>query len=824
MILRTHPLAEPGCVPVAAGQTLLQMLNQASGGAEISDDIEVRVAGYIVPRAWWGKLRPKAGACITVTRNSLAGSGGGWKQILGAVVLIVVAWFAPYLGGAAASAAGFGTAATWGAAITLAASLAVNALIAPPTPSGGSNATAGQWNQLTGSSNSYNPWGVIPFVIGDCRLFPTIAAVQYNEVVGENAYFHCMFDLGHGDIEVSEIKIGDTSIESYDDVQYEVTRTPTLYTNDVFEASVGSSMENGDVVQRTTSPGTQAISIDIVHPQGLFGVGTSNKTFGLSNAFKVLYRQTGTTAWLQPTNVRWGGLAPPYASENIPGCNAFVSKESKKPFSAGMAWDVPAGQYDVQVTRLAARRGSADNTYVDACTWAILRSVKYTNPSTTGTWKLAMRIKGTDQLTGTLQTVSCRVRQRVKIYSRAVGTWSAPQPCTNAAWNVYWLMRECPALSVHVDASRIDLDSFADYAEWVEAKGFTASKVCDSATTAWELIKGLLAGSLGRLGNRNGKYCIVYDSGEQVRSMSFSPLDTKNLSISRTFTDLPHALRVQFKNPAADWQEDEIIVLDDGYSYRGVDARGNPSTAPEPSLYETLKIEQEMDAFQAWQLARYHMGQGKFRQNNITWRSDIAGLGVTSGDLVDVAHDVTEWGTGWGRVLRLEQVTDIPGATALIVLDESIETVAGSSYSAQLRLSTGDVEVVRIIGAGGLSNVFALQELPTDVRPGDACIVGLTNQETKSLLVTSWKCDKDLNTTFSAVENDPRMGPYWADPPTEITSEISGALYDGPDDPEVIAVVSNLVNGTTDDAGIRTPRVSIGLRKGSGFEVSMVMQ
>lgn len=814
LVLRAHPMAAPGFVQVAGGQSILAMLREVAGDAPLSQDLEVRVGGYVVPRVWWGKLKPKPGACITVTRDSLAGSGDTWKQVLGAVVLIVVSYFAPGWGTALAGSIG-GSAAGWTAAITLVASLAVSALISPPTPSGGTKGTEGQWNQLTGTQNSYNPWGVIPFVIGDCRFFPPIAAIQYNEVVGESAYFHCLFDLGYGDIEASDIKIGDTSVDLFDEVQYEVTKTPTLYTNDVSETNVGASLDVGDVVERTTAPGTQSISLDIVHPQGLIGVGTSNKSFGLSNAFKVLYRPTGTSTWLTPSNVRWGGLGPD--RQGIPGCNAFLTKETKVPFSAGMAWDVPSGQYDVQLTRLQADRGSSKNTYVDACTWALLRSVAYTNPSTTGTWKLAMRIKATDQLTGTLQTVSLRLRQRIPVYNRAAGTWSR-QFSTNAAWCAYWLMTECQGLSRHVAPTNIDLESFADFAEWVDAKDFTARKVCDTATTAWELINGLLAGSLGSLGKRNGKYCVVFDSGEQQRTMSFSPLDTKNLRISRKFIDLPQALRVQFKNPDADWQDDEIIVLDDGYSHRGVDARGNPSSAPEPQLYETLKIEQVMDAYQAWQVGRFHLAQGKFRPNVVSWDSDIAGLGTTRGDMAEVAHDVTEWGTGWGRVVSLQAVADIPGAAAYLVLDETISTEAGQSYSVQLRKATGDIEVVRIIGSGGDTNGFPLQTMPSDVATGDAAIIGLTGQETKALLITGVTYGNDFGASFTAVEADERVHPYFSNPPEDIVSEITGAIYDGPDDPKVISVVSNQANGKADDAGIVSPVVTIGLRKGSGYQ------
>src|SRR5690606_34594753 len=118
---------------------------------------------------------------------------------------------------------------------------------------------------------------------------------------------------------------------------------------------------------------------------------------------------------------------------------------------------------------------------------------------------------------------------------------------------------------------------------------------------------------------------------EPLAPAAFAPTEVKDFSLSRTFSRIPHALRVKFRNPLANWQDDEIIVLDDGYSYRGVDARGEPSSDPEPTIYEELNLQATMLPQQAWRMARMHFAQAKFAGGSYSWGSDIAALKLTKG-------------------------------------------------------------------------------------------------------------------------------------------------------------------------------------------------
>lgn len=826
--LRGHEFDAPGVVYASPGQTLQKMLQEAASGAEISADVVVRVGGYAVPREAWGRLRPKAGVRVDVLRQGLA--KGGARQILATVAMIVVAYYAPGWGASLAKGAGWSAAAgnAIASGITLAASLAVNALVSVPMASGGGSEAQRSWNALTGSSNQINPYGVIPLILGEHRYFPPHAAIPYTDVLGYDAYQCCMFDLGFGALNISELRIGDTPAQSFNDFQWELSwpggAAPKLYTNDIDEQAVNATMNSeGDQVLRTTAPGVDAISLDLLFSNGLKVFGDSlNKGWPMWVLWRVEYRLVGSPTWLTPPSPRlskllgtWIAGADEYPT-TPPAPGLYLSwDQTRDPFASGIAWDVDGGQYEVRVTRVA-RKDQTNRTWADGAIWTSFRSIRYTSPSTTGTSKLNVRVKGTDQLSGTLQTFSVLARSIVPVYNRSTNTWSN-QFTRNPAWIAYWLMTRCQALVEHVPASRIDLDSFADFAGYCTVHGLECRMVVDAPITARDLLNKVLACGLGDIGNRDGRYCVVFDRNISAASAELSPLDIKEFSASRQFIKLPHALRVQFKNPQADWQDDEIIVVQDGYSYRGMDARGNPSGDPSATLFETLRLEWAMLPKQAWRIARYHLAQGLFRSTIYSFTTDISGLGIVRGDVIDVAHDVAEWGTGWGRVVALTNGTPDGDGGATLKLDTEIFTDPLRLYGIQTRTAGGAKRKVNCHPHSPYSDTFYLDTRPAGTVVGDRVVVGERGIEMTTLIITGVRYSEDLSSSFTAVAYDARVDPYWKNPPESIISEISGRNYGVPAAPKVTVAVSDPVNDEVDDAGIPTAVVRIGTAPRHGF-------
>lgn len=191
------------------------------------------------------------------------------RSVLMIALIAVVSYFTLGAGSAALIAAYGSTAVTVGGAIAMMAGMAlINALVPPPTPKLGNAAgdPFQQLNSITGTSNQANPYGVIPCVVGTYRFFPCHAALPYTEILGDDQYLRMLLDLGLGDLDISDIQLNGTAIDSFQGVEYEVTTTPTLFTQDIDEVTVGVDLADGANAVRTTQTNTTEISVDLVFP------------------------------------------------------------------------------------------------------------------------------------------------------------------------------------------------------------------------------------------------------------------------------------------------------------------------------------------------------------------------------------------------------------------------------------------------------------------------------------------------------------------------------------------------------------------------------
>lgn len=241
---------------------------------------------------------------------------------------------------------------------------------------------------------------MIPCVVGSTRFFPPHAALPYTEILGDQQYLRMLLDLGYGDLDVSDIRIGETDIASYEGVEWEVNTAPTLFSQDIYELSVGVTLDSSsDNAVRTTQAASQEISLDIIFGQGLFGIDSKNKTVTGTVNFNVVYRAVGASTWTAIGSA--SGLTFTGGMQLVSGASVKVSSTARKTLRCGIRWKVPSGQYEVSVTRGGSDySGAAAGAQIGGAIWSVLRSVNPQLPSTSGTTKLAVRIKATDQLNG----------------------------------------------------------------------------------------------------------------------------------------------------------------------------------------------------------------------------------------------------------------------------------------------------------------------------------------------------------------------------------------------------------------------------------------
>lgn len=801
LVLRAHPFsADAGRVYARAGQTIGEMLRQVAGDEPLAP-LEVRVGGYVVPAELWDRVRPKAGKVIEVTGLPGSNMNSNWRAVL-MIVIAVVAWYAaPYVAGwfGVTSAAGI---AAFQAGIYMAGSLAVNALVKPPQPLSRNNGA--QWNQLTGNSNNINPGGPIPNILGEARYFPPHAALPYSVATGGHSWQYCLFDLGYNcdPDDISDIRIGDTPIGNFEGVTIQIGTNPSLYRNDTSQTYIGVEMKGADELVRTTAAGTETISLDFVAPQGFYGINdTGESKFSMVMYWDIHYRPAGTGTWLALPAPRLAGLALHAGPEGRYTANLEV----EDPYTFGLAWDVPAGQYDVRVVRRDSPTGSTSNTYIDMVVLNSLLSVRQVPASRTGTMKLALRARSDNQLNGTLQTVSLMQKPKFPVYNETTGTWSR-QRTLRAGWLYHYLLTSCPATLRKVPASRMNLPQILEHVDFTERHGLETRMVCDSSSTVGQVADMLLRVSGGERTMTDGKYGITFvPDTEPAEDVAYAPTEVKDFAINRVFGRIPNALRVKFRNPLAGWQDDEIIVLDDGYSYRGVDARGNASSLPEAETFEEMNLQATMLPQQAWRMGRMHYAQAKFSPYTCTWKTDVAALKMTKGTPVTVTHYLPAWGEGAGTVRSLVAGAPSGAGVATLTLDAEIETTPGVVYRMQIRGPTA-TQVVNAVPHSPRSATFYLDAMPSGVAAGHVGILSRATTAQPKLLVTYLRPTSRLDFTVSAVPWDERAAPFWADPPDNLVSEISGRAFTEPPDPPELVVGGG---SESDDANIQRPVIRV---------------
>jgi len=304
---------------------------------EIAEHLYLVCNGTLVDPSEMSKT-PDSKDNIMVAVVPAGGSGRGiFKQV---VVL-------------AAVAAGSAFGGPWGgAAAGLAAGLLMNFLMPEPIPGkpslGGADDAAGvessQMYSVTAQSNQTKKYQGVPKVFGTFRMYPFVAANAYtvldvDQSTGELVqYMYAIYDFGFGPMVVDDIKIGETLITDYADVDYRLVdpNMPSYAEGDVkpeWDANLFSTFQNykGDgealplsisITKNKEEVGVaeedysavraalgqnsgddQEITVQLVCPRGLDTIGSDGKHYTRNVELTVDYAEVGTENWISYSDI-----------------------------------------------------------------------------------------------------------------------------------------------------------------------------------------------------------------------------------------------------------------------------------------------------------------------------------------------------------------------------------------------------------------------------------------------------------------------------------------------------------------------------------------
>ena len=221
---------------VAEGMTCAQLVDAFAPPID-REYVVCLINGVAIPQAWWARVTPKAHAVVVVAITP--GKGGG-KNPLALIASIAIAVVAPQIAAgllagtsyAGAATIGFGITYTQalGTAIGFVGNMLVGMLFKPSAPSisAATSAAGGGGGSptysLQGQSNLLDPFGPVRRIFGQHRCYPTVVGRPYVEVYGDDQYMTTLYDIGAGDYDVTDVRIGASHINYFQNAEYVIHR------------------------------------------------------------------------------------------------------------------------------------------------------------------------------------------------------------------------------------------------------------------------------------------------------------------------------------------------------------------------------------------------------------------------------------------------------------------------------------------------------------------------------------------------------------------------------------------------------------------------
>lgn len=718
VVVLPHPLLMTKMVVrVAIGDTLAELVNKAMSLTAIGfPDFEVSINGAPIDRDVWRCVRPKPGTVVII--RAVAGfddASSVAKTVVGVAGMIAGA-FNPFLG----------------AAVSLGGTLVVGALFPPAKPVLAPVAAAergpSQVYSLSGSQNSSDPFGVIPVILGRHRVYPKLGARPYTEFVGADQYLRMLFVWGYGPLEISAIKIGETPITDFSDVEIETRygypddAPITLYPNEVVQDDLSIDLTvAGGAQQRTTAADIDEISLDVVAPSGVLRVDANNAAQTYEVQLRVDYSPTGTGAWALLDTLTFSGRS-----------RDQIRKSVRKA--------VANGQYDVRITKTSADYAGSEQVE-EQVVWTALRGFRNSSPIEFDKplAVTAVRIRATSQLNGALDDLNGMASSKVKAYSGAA--WLDD---TASSWphDLFRSVLQHPANSQPQADDRIGLANLERWSAYNFANGFTFNMVRDFKGSVYDTLKAIAAAGRADLTfSATGAWDVIWDEPDAPIVQHFTPRNSWGFSGERAYRQTPHGFRVRFINEDVGYQQDERIVYDDGY------------TVENASLFEGLEFPGRTKSDLVWRDGRFQIAQARLRPEQYRLNVDFEHLVATRGDRVRIVHDVAMFGLAHGRVVS----TGVDGDNDVVTIDEPLTMAADTDYAVRFRLADGSAILRNVITNDGTSKTLTLEghgDLP-DYK--DLAMFGVRDQETVVLRILKILPGADVSALLVLVDDAPEI-------------------------------------------------------------------
>lgn len=515
---------------------------------------------------------------------------------------------------------------------------------------------------LKGQKNQIRLGSPIEDGYGRVRLWPSYATRAYNQYYGNDQFQFQLFCLGHGSWDVETPQIEDTSVNQFQEVEYEFYAPGEQVT--LFPDNVETSVEVGQVrlygpnesehqghtgpfVANAVNTLTNHIEVDVVLPRGLY---FSNDDGGLNNITATALFEYRLVDDSQGDEDNWQTLS-----------NFTRTLNTNTPQRYTLQADVPQGRYEVRVIR--TNNANTSHRAGDTIEWVGLRAFLPSTRNYGDVTMLAIKARASNNLNDTASNrVNLYATRKLPNYDPQTGILSAVDDIANrtVSRSPIWAMVNILRASYGgvLDDRFLDLEFFAAEAVTAEANGIFFDWVYDQKSTVWEAVK------LPCFANRaipmlNGsRISFVRDKAQTLPTFFINPENTISGSfrLEKKLFDLAEndGFEVEYIDPDT-WKPEVVLCLLPGQ------VGNNP---------KRIKLQGVTDRQRAFDLGMHLWYKESKERDQITVKTGLEGYIPTYGDLGRFGSDIPRWGQNGfvesilGNVVTLsEEVTFTDGQT-----------------------------------------------------------------------------------------------------------------------------------------------------------------
>ena len=655
------------------------------------------------------------------------------------------------------------------------------------TPSYGTNNDSSPTYGFDGIQNNYEQGQPVPVVYGTMRTGGTVigeyVAVGSSVTLGggsnpevDNNYLNVLLALCEGQVDnIGSVEINGQPIANYQNVTVTTnpgtnSQTPIPAFQQVHDLrSVNEQLTQSVPEVYTTFNAVDAIELHFLMPNGLFAQDqNSGQLESMTVTFLVEYKLHSSGTWLTYETVSMS--AQSQAAQRF-----IVRLDNTNVITAN-------GIYDVRVTQTSQNSDFYHTTYL---TWDTTDEIDFQDLSYPNTALLALNALATSQLSGSTPTITALIRGIMCSVPNVLNSsgslvvwdnyyydpsstcykmisngstlfWDGSTFVTAYTANPVWCVRDLLTnkrygLGQFVSSSMIDLPSFIANSQYCEnlvsngsggmEKRLQLNIILDQNQRVMDWLGAMCSSFRGLCFYSCGTVKIKIDQpGTPVQLFTMGNIREKGFS--QTWLPLKqryNSIQIQYLDASLDYQNNELAVVDDAAL-----AAGQPLRQKSLRMYST-------SASQAYREAQILLWMNKYITRMVNLKVDIDAITCESGDLIDVAHDVPEWGIQSGHVQS-------GSTTSAINLDYPVTIPSGGTYAILIRHAADDTREERqITNAPGTYSTVNLSSALTEVAAGDVYSIGQMSLESKWFRVNNIKYNTDFTAEIQAIEYNPSI-------------------------------------------------------------------